>query len=76
LPLSTLAFTDGAAKYHKELDGFNHPFDVKIFRFHSQSQDLKMRYMDIGDKNALKVIVLLHGKNFSAYYWEKSQKIL
>ena len=30
-----------------------------------------MRYMDIGDKNADKVIVLLHGKNFSGYYWER-----
>jgi hypothetical protein len=58
LPLSTLAFTDSAAKYNKELDGFNYPFDVKTFRFHSQSQDPKMRYMDIGDKDALKVIVL------------------
>jgi hypothetical protein len=53
LALSTLTFADSAAKYNKELDGFNYPFDVKTFRFHSQSQDPKMRYMDIGDKDAL-----------------------
>ena len=27
--------------------------------------------MDIGEKDAQKVIVLLHGKNFSGYYWER-----
>jgi len=32
--------------------------------------------MDIGDKDARKVIVLLHGKNFSGYYWEKVAKDL
>jgi pimeloyl-ACP methyl ester carboxylesterase len=76
LALHTLAFADSAAKYNKELDDFSYPFDVKTFSFNSQSQDLKMRYMDIGDKDAPKVIVLLHGKNFSAYYWEKNAKDL
>lgn len=58
-------------KYNKELDGFTYPFDVKTFNFNSQKKTLNMRYMDIGDKNAQKTIVLLHGKNFAGYYWEK-----
>jgi hypothetical protein len=57
LALSTLAFADNAAKYNKELDGFDYPFDVKTFSFNSQNQDLKMRYMDIGDKDSPQVIV-------------------
>ena len=65
-----------ASKYNKELDGFEYPFEVKTFDLDSQNQNLKMRYMDIGDKDARKVIVLLHGKNFSGYYWEKVAKDL
>jgi len=64
------------AKYNKELDGFAYPFEVKTFTLSSQNQDLKMRYMDVGDKDAQKVIVLLHGKNFSGYYWERIAKDL
>lgn len=70
-----LAFTGNVSaqdpvKYNKELDGFDYPFDVKTFEFDSQKQTLKMRYMDIGDKDAEKTIVLLHGKNFAGFYWE------
>jgi pimeloyl-ACP methyl ester carboxylesterase len=64
------AFATTPVKYNKELDGFDYPFEVKTFDLHSQDKILKMRYMDIGDKNAKKTIVLLHGKNFSGYYWE------
>ena len=58
-------------EYNKELDGFEYPFEVSTFEFNSQNQQLKMRYMDVGDKDSEKVIVLLHGKNFSGYYWEQ-----
>lgn len=73
---TTQAFSEDRVKYNKELDGFEYPFDVRTFNFNSQNQDLKMRYMDVGDKDAKKVIVLLHGKNFSGYYWEKIAKDL
>ncbi len=69
-------FAEDTIKYNKELDGFNYPFEVNTFKLNSQNQDLKMRYMDIGDKDARKVIVLLHGKNFSGYYWERVAKDL
>lgn len=58
-------------KYNKELDGFAYPFEVEQFLFKSQNQNLLMRYMDVGNKNSPKVIVLLHGKNFSGYYWDR-----
>lgn len=74
--LISQAFAENHIKYNKELDGFEYPFEVKTFDLGSQNQRLKMRYMDIGDKDARKVIVLLHGKNFSGYYWEKVAKDL
>lgn len=70
------AFATTTVKYNKELDGFAYPFEVKTFDFNSQNKTLKMRYMDIGDKNAKKTIVLLHGKNFAGYYWESVAKDL
>jgi len=70
------AFATSSVKYNKELDGFAYPFEVKTFNLNSQDKNLKMRYMDIGDQNAQKVIVLLHGKNFSGYYWERVAKHL
>jgi pimeloyl-ACP methyl ester carboxylesterase len=74
--LISQAFAEKHIKYNKELDGFEYPFEVKTFDLDSQNQNLKMRYMDIGDKDARKVIVLLHGKNFSGYYWGKVAKDL
>jgi pimeloyl-ACP methyl ester carboxylesterase len=35
-----------------------------------------MRYMDVGDKDSTNVIVLLHGKNFSGFYWEQLARLL
>ena len=74
--VTSQAFAESPVKYNKELDGFKYPFEVNTFKLNSQNQDLKMRYMDIGDKDARKVIVLLHGKNFSGYYWERVAKDL
>lgn len=76
LTLVSQGFSESPVKYNKELDGFKYPFEVNTFKFNSQNQDLKMRYMDIGEKDAQKVIVLLHGKNFSGYYWERVAKDL
>lgn len=61
--------------YDAELSQFEYPFPVKTYEFTSQRQKLKMRYMDIGSSHN-KVAVLLHGKNFSGYYWERVAKDL
>jgi len=76
LVVMSQAFATTNVKYNKELDGFAYPFEVKTFDFNSQNKPLKMRYMDIGDKNAKKTIVLMHGKNFAGYYWESVAKDL
>ncbi len=74
--LTSQAFSEDHAKYNKELDGFRYPFQVYTFEFNSQNQDLRMRYMDVGGKDREKVVVLLHGKNFSGYYWEEVTRYL
>ncbi|WP_240433826.1 alpha/beta fold hydrolase [Shewanella japonica] len=74
--VSLQAYAATQVTYNKELDGFEYPFEVNTFDFNSQNQDLQMRYMDTGNKSAKKVAVLLHGKNFSGYYWEKVAKDL
>ena len=58
-------------RYDQELSGFEYPFEVSTYEFATQNQKLKMRYMDVGEQSSEKVIVLLHGKNFSGYYWEQ-----
>ena len=56
-----------------ELTNFSYPFEVKFFPLAIQQQDLKMAYMDIApEKSNNKIVVLLHGKNFSGNYWEKT----
>ncbi|MFA5584163.1 MAG: alpha/beta hydrolase [Bacteriovoracaceae bacterium] len=54
-----------------ELTQFDYPYDVQTYKFSSQNQKLKMAYGDLGDHESKKVAVLLHGKNFSGYYWEQ-----
>ena len=72
----TPALASSPLTYNKELDGYQYPFKVHTYLVNSQKQQLKMRYMDIGNKDADKVIVLLHGKNFAGYYWEQVANVL
>ncbi|EPZ50308.1 putative lysophospholipase [Bacteriovorax sp. BAL6_X] len=62
--------TENKLSFDAELSQFKYPFPVKTYELASQRQKLKMRYMDIG-KSKHKVAVLLHGKNFAGFYWEK-----
>lgn len=67
------------ASYGALLEEFKYPFEVKYFAFTSQNQTLKMAYMDLmpaTEKENAKTVVLLHGKNFSGYYWERVAKEL
>lgn len=70
LCLMSCASNTKELSFDKELSEFKYPFDVKTYEFKSQRQDLKMRYMDIGSSRS-KVAVLLHGKNFAGFYWER-----
>ncbi len=61
----------------KDLTTVTYPFEVKFHSFQSQGQALKMAYLDVSPTNKNgKTILLLHGKNFNAAYWEQTIKEL
>ena len=56
-----------------ELTNFSYPFPVSFHEVSVKDQKFKMAYMDVKPKGKVKGnIILLHGKNFSGYYWEKT----
>lgn len=55
--------------------GVTYPFLVHTLPLRAQGQALEMAYMDIGEKTA-PAVLLLHGKNFSGAYWERTARDL
>jgi pimeloyl-ACP methyl ester carboxylesterase len=56
-----------------------HPkYTVQFFRLQVENQDLRMAYRDVQPTGASngKVVLLLHGKNFSGFYWEPTIEFL
>ena len=63
--------------YGPRLEGFEYPYPVKTFAFHSQQQALEMVYMDIEPEQPNgRTLVLMHGKNFCAATWVETIKVL
>jgi len=59
--------------YGEHLENLKYPFAVKEISIKIQDQDLKMAYMDLLPKSPNgKTVLLLHGKNFVAMYWEQT----
>ena len=56
-----------------------HPeYRVQFFPLQVENQDLRMAYRDVqptGTANG-KAVLLLHGKNFSGFYWEPTIEFL
>ncbi len=68
---------DNLIAQDKELTNVVYPFGTKSFTFQSQNQSLKMVYLDVLPPNYNgKNVLLLHGKNFNAAYWEQTIKAL
>ncbi len=64
-------------RFDAELTGYAYPFAVRFFEFSSQNQALKMAYMDVAaEKPNGHTVILLHGKNFAASYWEPTIRLL
>ena len=65
------------ASYDALLSEYNYPFEVKTKAFEVQKQLVHMSFMDLNALNATApVIVLLHGKNFGGYAFERLAKDL
>jgi pimeloyl-ACP methyl ester carboxylesterase len=60
------------------LEGFPYPYPVHFMPITLQGEELRLAYMDappVGPANG-RTIVLLHGRNFPASYWEPTIKAL
>lgn len=65
--------------YGARLEGFDYPYPVSYYDFHSQRQDLQMAYMDVKPEPAMangRTAVLLHGKNYCAATWAPTMEAL
>ena len=62
---------DAPPAYDPELTNYDYPRPVRFFPLRDQRQDLKMAYVlaEPSQPNG-RTVLLLHGKNFSAAYWE------
>ena len=61
-----------------ELEGFAYPFEVRFLPLTMEGQPVKMAYMDVapsGNANG-RTALLLHGRNFSGFYWERTIRFL
>lgn len=64
-------------QYDANLTGFTYPYPVKYYQTTLQDELLNIAYMDEAPSKDIKgTIVLLHGKNFSGYYFEDIMKDL
>lgn len=67
----------GDPRFDAELTGYAYPFPVRFYEFRAQNQALKMAYMDVGsEKPNGHTVLLLHGKNFPASYWDATIRLL
>jgi len=66
-----------APAYDARLSGYEYPFEVRLHPVKSQQQALEMVYMDVRPQQANgRAVLLLHGKNFSGAYWERTIRSL
>jgi pimeloyl-ACP methyl ester carboxylesterase len=80
-PAATAAPSSAAAtadpRFDAELTAYPYPFPVRFLELASQQQTVRMAYMDVAAPRPNgHTVVLLHGKNFPASYWEPTIRFL
>jgi pimeloyl-ACP methyl ester carboxylesterase len=74
-PPSSAATAD--PRFDAELSAYAYPFPVRFLDLASQRETVKMAYMDVAPARPNgHTVVLLHGKNFPASYWEPTIRFL
>ena len=59
------------------LQGYHYPYPVQRYKFSSQTVELEMAYLDVAPAGKpTGTVVLLHGKNFNAAYWQPTIEAL
>jgi pimeloyl-ACP methyl ester carboxylesterase len=77
LPPAPTVVEASAPAYDPELTNYDYPRPVQVFALHDQRQDLKMAcILAEPSKPNGRTVLLLHGKNFSAAYWEPTIRAL
>ncbi len=59
-----------------ELTEYPYPFEVSYHEVKFPKSSYRMAYMLVSPKKVKSTVLLLHGKNFSGHYWEKTAKEL
>ncbi len=64
-------------RFDARLSRYDYPFPTHAFALRAQQQDLELVYMDLqpAQPNG-QTVLLLHGKNFSGAYWERTARAL
>ncbi|MCE7066956.1 alpha/beta fold hydrolase [Dyadobacter sp. CY326] len=74
---SLLAQNDPKVLSATNLENIAYPYPVQFIHLKIQGESLQMAYMDVKPATPNgKTVVLLHGKNFSGAYWERTAKDL
>src|SRR5215207_6079148 len=60
------------------LEGYPYPFPVRFLPLMAEQHAVRLAYMDVLPTAAAngRVVLLMHGRNFSASYWEPTIKAL
>jgi pimeloyl-ACP methyl ester carboxylesterase len=59
--------------YDAGLSNYDYPYEVQTREFEAQGATREMAYMDVEPQHPNgRTVVLLHGKNFSGAYWERT----
>ena len=56
--------------FDARLSQYSYPFPVSQYALSSQRQSLEMAYMHLPGDAEKPTVLLLHGKNFAADYWQ------
>jgi len=77
VPGPPAAPTSAQPAYDAELRNFDYPFPASFHELTTQGQTLRMAYLDVRPASPNgRTVLLLHGKNFGAFYWEPTIRAL
>jgi pimeloyl-ACP methyl ester carboxylesterase len=78
VPLLLLGAIAAAPSFAEQGQAFHPKYSVQFFQLQIESQDLRMAYRDVQPTGASngRTVLLLHGKNFSGFYWEPTIEFL
>lgn len=73
-PADTLPEAPTASRFDARLSLYDYPYPVKLAKLQAQGRDVEMAFMDVSpsEPSGALPVLLLHGKNFSGAYWQRT----